>query len=111
MAIFLANESLELVWVKSVFPPCLLCVSLCLSESLGGKGLLSRSDLYRHLRWEIPKQTPWLNFSPLVLALLPHLVGRCLPFWDRQPSPNICDKQELQTVTEMSEFPECQNKK
>lgn len=42
MAIFLANESLELARVKIIFPPCLLCMNLCLSEGLGGKGLLSR---------------------------------------------------------------------
>lgn len=28
MAIFLANENLELAWVKSIFLPCLLCVSV-----------------------------------------------------------------------------------
>lgn len=41
VAIFLANETLELACVKSIFPPCLLCVSVP-EWSLGGKGLLSR---------------------------------------------------------------------
>lgn len=73
MAIFLANESLELVWVKSVFPPCLLCVSLCLSESLGEKGLLSREWPVQALEMGNPK-------TNTLAKLLPSGLGFASPF-------------------------------
>lgn len=55
MANFLANGCLELAWVKSLIPPCLLCMSLCLSESLGGKGLLNREWPVQALEMGNPK--------------------------------------------------------